>query len=582
MTRTPGSRRAKQFAGPLAGLALFVVGVAVPLLIARHYAALGAPRGDDWSYLRTLFTWVDTGELNFNNWVSMTLLGQLVLAAPVVWLRGRDIASVQALVTMLGFVGLLAIAASGRYVTGRRSSGFAVALVVAAGPMYATLAVSFMTDVPGLAASSLAVLCGLYACSAPNRLAAGVGGAFAFGLYGFTIRQYCVVPVVAVVIVAVLLARAEGDRGFQRKAIIGAGAVVAIAVAFLVGWSAVPDAKALSPSWPDGHAIRSVVYEGGGMFRLAGLWVLPVLVLASPRRVVQRAWQAGPVVASVLGLTTLMGLAVTGRNAPRIAFAGNYFVPDGILSDGVSAGPRPDLVPSFWWNVLIVLGTIGAVLLALAATPWLVASVRRVVAFDLGLHDPVSALLSLTTFGYGSTYALAALVGLPLYDRYVLPIVPLVAFSILRGEHIAATSGHVDAVPLARRSHPVLLPSGLATLALLMALSLLYTVDSASFDGVRWHVASEATRLGWHPKQVGGNFEWINYFSAEPGTLARRRARICVVVVLRPAGRRQLVAEGREIASGKYRPPFHDSVDVVAVRNARLCWPGLVPVERDR
>src|SRR4051794_14166443 len=62
---------------------LLVLGFALPLLIARHYHALGVPRGDDWSYLRTLFHWVDTGHLNFNNWVTMTLVGQLVLAAPI-------------------------------------------------------------------------------------------------------------------------------------------------------------------------------------------------------------------------------------------------------------------------------------------------------------------------------------------------------------------------------------------------------------------------------------------------------------------------------------------------------------------
>ena len=45
--------------------------------IASHYGAMGIPRSDDWSYLLTLFRWVDTGELTFNGWVSMTLVGQI-------------------------------------------------------------------------------------------------------------------------------------------------------------------------------------------------------------------------------------------------------------------------------------------------------------------------------------------------------------------------------------------------------------------------------------------------------------------------------------------------------------------------
>src|SRR5436190_9436709 len=87
---------------------LVVVGFVVPLLIARHYHALGVPRGDDWSYLRTLYHWVDSGRLNFNNWVTMTLVGQLALAAPIALVRGHDTSSVQALTTVLGVAGLLA------------------------------------------------------------------------------------------------------------------------------------------------------------------------------------------------------------------------------------------------------------------------------------------------------------------------------------------------------------------------------------------------------------------------------------------------------------------------------------------
>ncbi len=581
MTPTPGGGRAQRLGAIAPALVLFVVGVVVPVIVARHYSALGAPRGDDWSYLRTLFTWVDTGELNFNNWVSMTLLGQLVVAAPVVWLFGRDIAVVQTLVALGGFLGLLSVLGWGKYLDGRRTTGLGLALVVASGPMYGTLAVSFMTDVPGVAASCAAVLCGLYAASAPNRLARGLLGAFAFGLFGFTIRQYCVVPVVAVTVVACLLARTEGDRGFQRKALLGAASIVGLAVLFLVGWSAVPDAKALSPKWPDGHAVRALVYEGGGMLRLAGLWLAPVLVWAGPSAIVRRAWRASSWITVIAAGSCALVLAFTGRNAPRIAFAGNYFVPDGILSNGVSAGPRPDLVPSPWWGVLILVGTVGAVVLAIAMVPVTVACWKRLRSRDLSLRDPVTVLLALTSFGYAATYALAALVGLPLYDRYVLPIIPLAGASLIRAAHLERVAGNADATPPRQMSWR----PAVAVLVITSALGMLYTVDSASFDGVRWGVASDATRAGWHPKQVGGNFEWINYFSASPGSLARRRARICVVVVLRENGQGPMTAAppitdiaGTEIR-GTYRPPFRDPVDVVAVRNRRPCWPGLVPVE---
>ena len=78
-------------------LLLFVLGAAIPVAIAAHYGALEIPRSDDWSYLLTLFNWVDGGKLDFNGWVSMTLVGQLVIAAPLVLVVGRSITAVHVL-----------------------------------------------------------------------------------------------------------------------------------------------------------------------------------------------------------------------------------------------------------------------------------------------------------------------------------------------------------------------------------------------------------------------------------------------------------------------------------------------------
>ena len=59
-----------------------VIGVAIPVAVASHYGALGIPRSDDWSYLLTMFRWVEDGKLTFNGWVSMTLIGQVADRRP--------------------------------------------------------------------------------------------------------------------------------------------------------------------------------------------------------------------------------------------------------------------------------------------------------------------------------------------------------------------------------------------------------------------------------------------------------------------------------------------------------------------
>ena len=45
-------------------LLLGVLAIGVPVFVSAHYGALGIPRSDDWSYLLTLFRWVDTGQLS--------------------------------------------------------------------------------------------------------------------------------------------------------------------------------------------------------------------------------------------------------------------------------------------------------------------------------------------------------------------------------------------------------------------------------------------------------------------------------------------------------------------------------------
>ena len=128
-------------------LALGVLGLVVPLLIARHTGAYGIPRGDDWSYLQTLFRWVDHGRLDGNHWVSMTLIGQVAVAAPVVAIFGRDIGAVQVTAAVMGLIGLVSTYWLGRQIVGRGAGAF-IALSMAVGPLWGVLVISFMTDVP--------------------------------------------------------------------------------------------------------------------------------------------------------------------------------------------------------------------------------------------------------------------------------------------------------------------------------------------------------------------------------------------------------------------------------------------------
>jgi hypothetical protein len=544
---------------------LAAVGFVLPVVVSRVYGSLGIVRNDDWSYLRTLFNWVDTGHLDFNNWVSMTLLSQLVIAAPIVWVFGHNITFIQIETATLGFAGLCLVLWLGFVVTRRLWVATFVGVLVAVGPLWGALTVSFMTDVPAFAVSMLACALGVRAIRRPPVSLPYLVASMAAGLVGFTIRQYAAVPPIAIALVAGVMLWREGSRPRIRAFLIASATIVVGAAVFWAYWRTIPHPKAFSPELPSGHSVRATLYKGTGLVRLVGLLTAPALVAAGPTRILRRAWAAAHDTTVFVALGTMALLAFTASSSPSIAFAGNYIAPDGILAQGVAIGRRPDILPAGVFNLLLVVGSFAAVLLVIAVVPLLDTLPQRWRARDFAPHDPVAAFIGLVVAGYCIAYFAAAISNIPLYDRYVLPAVPLVALLLLRpvaGERGAPTGSGAHAHPgrgLAVR--------GAFVLIALAFVGYVYTADSAAFDGTRWKVAVDATKLGWSRHQIRGGFEWTNFYA---GTRVPQKLPYCVQIVINP---RQGLDDPRVIAHDYYRSPLKDPVLVVAQRTRLPCTP---------
>ncbi len=549
------------------------MGVVIPLVIARHYGASGIPRGDDWSYLRALFHWVDTGRFDFNNFVSMTLLGQLVLAAPVVKVFGNDIAAVQVVTALLGLVGLLAVLWLGVMVTGRLWVATFVSVLVAVGPLWGPLSMSYMTDVPAFVFSVLACALGVRAFAAKPVSLPYLVAALVAGFTGLTIRQYAVVPMIALILLGAWSLRREGrDRRWWTFVLVVAAVIVAAIVLFAY-WRTIPNLKSLSPALPNSHSLRTTFYKSTGMLRLIGLLLVPALVLAGPVQTVKRAWARASGLSLVLATGVAVVLVYAAAAAPRIALAGNYVLPNGALGNGVLDGTRPDILPSGGWELLVAIGTVAALLLVLALVPPLADLGSRLQTRDFTPREPVVVLLAVVIFGYATAYFLATVSGLPMADRYVLPLLPLIAVLLLRGQPAEVEESAVTtATPTGPRfTRGRLVGAGLA-LALVVAVGGVYALDSASFDGTRWKVAVAATREGWARAQIRAGFEWTNFYARGPRG-SHRGAAPCVRVIVNPPG-----GERDPFVLKEYRSPFNGPVVIGAIHTNRTCSPtGHVP-----
>jgi hypothetical protein len=535
---------------------IVLLGLAVPLAIAAHYHALGIPRSDDWSYLVTEFRWIDTGHLSFNHWVSMSLVGQLVLGAPIAGLLPRDIGALQVLTAALGVVGLLAVWLGARAAGITHAAAALLAVTIAVGPLWGPLAVSFMTDVPAFAASAVATTLAIVGIVRRPMARGWIWAALAVAVFACTIRQYAVVTLVAVLVAA--WCAAGSDRA-ARRALVGTGVVALATVAlFLLWWRTVPDGRSLSPGLPDVHAVSVLVSKGAGFVRLTGLLLLPVLLAARPVARVRAAWLAEPALTVLVGGASAVWIAVTTARAAADLFVGNYVVHDGALSDIVLTGPRPDVLPTPVWAIVVVVASIAGVVLAVLSAHACARVVRAAARHPRHAPDPVTVLLAVSVLGYLGGYVVAMLTGIQVYDRYVLPVLPAAGLLLLRAPVPAPAT---DRGPSGAGRAAVLL-----SLVALAALGFAFATDSASFDGARWRVAEAAVDRGWPAGRVAGGFEWRAYRRGDRYQRAGTRRPPCVAVRIEPH-----VAPNRIVAVVRSTAPTRRTTRFVAYRTGAAC-----------
>ncbi len=488
-------------------VALGVLGLVVPLVVARHSGAFGIPRGDDWSYLQTLFRFAEHGRFDGNSWVSMTLVGQVVVATPVVWIFGRDIGAVQITAALIGGVGLLSTYWLGRQIIGRGAAAF-VAISIAVGPLWGVLVISYMTDIPAFTASMLALALGVAAIRR-NPLSMGrLAASLAVGVFAFSIRQYAIVPVLAIVLTALVVVRQRGD-GARFRTVAGM-ALAALFMCFVIYglWSQIPNLKTYVPELPDGHSVSVTVIKGAGFLRLSGLLLAPVVVWANPMRVVRGAWRASHPATMVLGIGAAVALTALSVRVGGQQFVGNYIDANGALSTDVLLGNRPELLPAPLYGLLVGAATLCALVLVLATVAPAARLLGRSRSRDLSIASPARFLISISVIGYALAYVFAMITGVSVYDRYALPILPLIAVAFL------ASVGSTGEAPNAEtgtgwKANRV---AGAAVLVLLALVGLVFTVDAAAFDGTRWNVAVAATRAGFTRPEIYGGFEWVNFY----------------------------------------------------------------------
>jgi hypothetical protein len=324
----------------------------------------------------------------------------------------------------------------------------------------------------------------------------------AVGLLAFTIRENAMVAPLAVSAGAVWVA-ARQPRA-RLSPIIAAILGLFTTAALFYGWRrSLTGFVNASPRAPSLRLLELTGHVGLQSACLVGLLVSPAVVLANPRRVLRTAWSRAPRVTLGAGIVTagLFAAAVLRPGYPHgVLGPGDYVVANGSLGTEMLRGARPDLLPTPLFAALAIIGVSALLVVVCAGAAAVTKSVPTVWRRQLETSpspSPAFVIVALAALGYSIGCALAVALGYSkLFDRYLLPIVPLVAILALRTDP--------SAVAASRRVRI----AGCTALAALAVVGGIYGANSASFDGTKWSVASRAVTLAKDPKLVDGGHIW--------------------------------------------------------------------------
>ena len=453
--------------------------------LAYAFGAAGIARNDDWSFLENAFRFADTGVFAVGGWVQMMLIGQLILASPVVAVLGPSVAALQGLVALLAALALL----SGYLVLRNFLSpvwSLTATAVTAASAVFGLLAASFMTDVPAAAFQLLALAVGYRALRAPSIHWATLVVATVIGIVAFSIREYAVAALAAIWIIA--LRKVRANHAYRAFAVWTVG--IALVLGFLLLWRAGQVTVTDSPLGLNLFGLRYLAW-----WPLTAGWLLiPVLAAANPISVARRAWTGSP----VLTIVVLVGVGVTLVHT-RLGFLGNYLSLTGGYAEVLRGVPSP-VLPQ-WWSVgMTLVAVYGALVLSLIV----VGAIHRswdnrqnLIARPTSITSLAVTFVLVTALIYAVVPVLA---DVALFDRYFIAVLPIAAGLIiwwLAHEQL-----------MWRKPAPPVI-GGLVIVALTS--TVLVSATSAR-DAARWQLASEtAQELGVAEGNIDGGFDYFTF-----------------------------------------------------------------------
>lgn len=336
------------------------------------------PLNDDWSYSRSVQILVTQGRLDLAA-AAVPLITQVGWGALFSVPLGFSFTALRISTWVMGFIGLVASYGLLRSSGAARVLAVFASLLLAVNPLYLSLSLSFMTDVPFVALATAAVA--MLAHGLRTGRAAWIGRGLALVLLAALIRQPAIaVPLALGVAVASM-------RPLSPKTVLLACTPSLATGVLLEGYQVVMrrtsglpalynnpyDSILLAGSGSLQDVVAALISRVSAQIVYAGLFLLPLVLLT----VGEASTSAGarPRIRTLVGICfalafLLVGTLIRGRLLPLGNIIYDLGVGPPLLRDVYNLGlARLPTAPQALWLVLTIGGLIGGALLLVRAAP---------------------------------------------------------------------------------------------------------------------------------------------------------------------------------------------------------------------
>jgi Dolichyl-phosphate-mannose-protein mannosyltransferase len=287
------------------------------LALAAWFALVAAATGvwrnvpliDDWAYAWTVEQLLQTGRFKVLDWSSTYPVSQAIWGAAWSAVLGFSFASLRISTLVLGIVCCGAVYLTIRELDASRRLAWLGAISLAVNPLFVLLSSSFMTDVPFITFTALALLCYVRAANRGDSRLVWWGGAWS--LAAFLTRQVGLITPVAGL--PLLLWPGEHSRNVRIRAAIALAVTWAVIGIALTAMRHSLGTTSVMTRWMWNLRVRpsnsNYLLLNMYLLVLVGFYMLPALLV---RASAQRLWRRRWVVAGALVATAAFLLAVLG------------------------------------------------------------------------------------------------------------------------------------------------------------------------------------------------------------------------------------------------------------------------------